>query len=73
MKTDAVETIRTLTECAVNTKIITGDNIFLGVKTAMMTGMVPPDHRVVVVEGVKYDPHNSHAEVTELSQVDGKI
>ena len=56
LKDDAVETITALNECAVNTKIITGDNIFLGVKTAMMTGMIQPGQKVVVLEGSKYSP-----------------
>ena len=49
LKDDAVDTIQTLTECDIHTKIITGDNIFLGVKTAIMTGMVRPHQRVAIL------------------------
>ena len=41
IKTDARETVDTLTNCDISTKIITGDNIFLGIQTAFMTGMLP--------------------------------
>lgn len=40
LKTDAIETIATLSSAKINTKIITGDNIFLGVQTALSTGMI---------------------------------
>ena len=41
IKTDARQTIDTLASCDISTKIITGDNIFLGIQTAFMTGMLP--------------------------------
>lgn len=56
LKHDAVQTISTLGEAEIITKIITGDNIFLGVQTAFMTGMIPGDKKVIVVEGSKYNP-----------------
>ena len=49
IKHDAKETISILTECDISTKIITGDNIFLGVQTAFTTGMVPPNCSVTIV------------------------
>lgn len=49
LKQDARETIQTLTECSINTKIITGDNIFLGIQTAVLAGMIPPDSTVAVL------------------------
>jgi P-type E1-E2 ATPase len=51
LKSDAKPTINTLTECGINTKIITGDNIFLGVRTAIMVGMIPSKAKVTVIEG----------------------
>ena len=65
LKEDAVETIKTLTDCGINTKIITGDNIFLGVQTAFLTGMVEREKRVVVVEGEKGTDNTQY--VTELT------
>jgi P-type E1-E2 ATPase len=41
LKADAKPTISNLVECDINTKIITGDNIFLGIQTALMIGMIP--------------------------------
>ena len=49
LKEDAVRTIATLTEAGIAAKIITGDNIFLGVQTAFETGMIAADRRVVVL------------------------
>lgn len=49
LKSDAVSTISTLAECDINTKIITGDNIFLGVQTAIMIGMIPLQAKVTVI------------------------
>ncbi len=54
LKADARSTISTLAECSINTKIITGDNIFLGVQTAMMVGMIPEHSKITVLEGKKY-------------------
>ena len=49
LKSDAIQTINALAEAEINTKIITGDNIFLGVQTAFMTGMIPNDKKVIIV------------------------
>ncbi len=49
LKQDARETIQNLSQSEITTKIITGDNIFLGVQTAMMTGMIPLQTSVIVV------------------------
>lgn len=54
LKEDAESTIKTLTENDINTKIITGDNIFLGVQTALTTGMISPGVKVLVLEGAKF-------------------
>lgn len=55
LKEDAHVTVNTLTEAQINTKIITGDNIFLGIQTAILTGMLPEGSRVAVLEGKHYD------------------
>lgn len=49
LKSDAVSTISTLAECDINTKIITGDNIFLGVQTSIMIGMIPLQAKITVI------------------------
>lgn len=61
LKNDAVSTITTLMNAEITTKIITGDNIFLGIQTAFATGMIPRDKRVIVVEGSKYDRNTGAA------------
>lgn len=40
LKDDSYSTIQTLAAAGINTKIITGDNIYLGVQTAFATGMI---------------------------------
>lgn len=54
LKEDAQSTIEALTKSEINTKIITGDNIFLGVQTALMTGMICTGTKVIVLEGGKF-------------------
>jgi len=49
IKADAKGTISILTECDISTKIITGDNIYLGVQTAFMTGMVPLNCNMLIL------------------------
>ena len=49
LKSDAIQTINALAQAEINTKIITGDNIFLGVQTAFMTGMLPNDKNIIIV------------------------
>ena len=49
VKTDARQTIDILAACNISTKIITGDNIFLGIQTAFMTGMIPENASVAVL------------------------
>jgi magnesium-transporting ATPase (P-type) len=67
LKEDAQSTIQALTESEINTKIITGDNIFLGVQTALMTGMISTGVRVVVLEGAKF--RGESVEITELQKL----
>ena len=49
LKDDAKQTIETLTANEINTKIITGDNIYLGVQTAILVGMIPPSASIVIL------------------------
>lgn len=49
LKEDASSTISTLSAAGISTKIITGDNIFLGIQTAFETGMIASDRKVVVI------------------------
>jgi len=67
LKRDAIQTISTLAEAEINTKIITGDNIFLGVQTAFLTGMIANDKKVIIVEGSKYDRETGSIELLELT------
>lgn len=55
LKSDAKETIDLLTTNEINTKIITGDNIYLGIQTAIETGMIPEQATVAVIEGKRYN------------------
>lgn len=41
LKEDARSTVRALSQAQIHTKIITGDNIFLGIQTAILSGMLP--------------------------------
>lgn len=68
LKEDARTTISTLTSACINTKIITGDNIFLGIQTALHTGMVPEGGRVCVLQGSHYDADTGRMEATLLSR-----
>lgn len=49
LKEDAQETVSALTAAEINTKIITGDNIFLGVQTALEVGMISSNTRIIVL------------------------
>ena len=67
LKEDAQSTIRTLIEADINPKIITGDNIFLGVQTALTVGMVLPRTKVVILEGAKL--RGDSIKVTEIERL----
>lgn len=51
LKHDAKETIELLSANEINTKIITGDNIYLGVQTAIIVGMIPSNASIAILEG----------------------
>lgn len=66
LKSDAKSTISTLTECDINTKVITGDNIFLGVRTTFMAGIIPLKAKVSVIEGKHYNKSNNSVKLLHL-------
>jgi P-type E1-E2 ATPase len=51
LKDDAVDTIKRLKEANIQTKMITGDNIFIGIETAMRAGILTREKDIVVIEG----------------------
>ena len=53
LKEDTISTIESLSEAEVDTKMITGDQIYLAVKTAFMSGIIPFAKKVLVLEGSK--------------------
>ena len=55
LKSDAHNTIFNLEDSGVNTKMITGDNIFLGIKTAFVAGIIDQNKKIIVVEGHRFD------------------
>ena len=55
LKEDTKATLELVRECQISAKIITGDNIFLAVKTAIMSGILPQDAVIEVVQGEKYN------------------
>jgi len=71
LKSDAVETVQTIVESNIRVKIITGDNIFVAVQTAMKLGIVREGQRVVVVEGQKTSKNSFAA--TTLVSYNGKV
>jgi len=73
LKDDAKSTITTLTEAEINTKIITGDNIFLGIQTAIFTGMIEQNDKVIVIEGRNYDSLSNSCDVIELQNINNEF
>jgi cation-transporting P-type ATPase 13A2 len=66
IKPDARKTIEALRECDIGTKIITGDNIFLGIQTAFAAGMIPESARVTVLEGRNFDAESGAVDFLTL-------
>ena len=58
LKGDTVQTIETLSNAGIKTKMITGDQIFLGIKTAFMAGIISSGKKVIVLIGSRIE-HNS--------------
>lgn len=55
LKHDTVETIRILMEGGIEPKIITGDNIYIAVETAIRTNILPHGSEIILLEGTKQD------------------
>ena len=53
LKDDTEETINRLTNANIESKMITGDNIYIAVETARRAGILKPDEKVVFLEGKK--------------------
>jgi P-type E1-E2 ATPase len=68
LKDDSFSTIQTLASAGISTKIITGDNIYLGIQTAFATGMIANEKKVIVVEGSKYDKTTNKLISIELTR-----
>lgn len=58
LKDDTVETLRKLMDAHIEPKIITGDNIFIAVETALRTGILPHGSQVLLFEGRKQRGEN---------------
>jgi magnesium-transporting ATPase (P-type) len=68
LKDDAASTLTALGAADITTKIITGDNIFLGIQTAFATGIIQQDKTVVVLEGSRYDHSTKSADLLYLTR-----
>jgi magnesium-transporting ATPase (P-type) len=53
LKPDTVETIKILMDAKIEPKIITGDNIFIAVETALRTNILPHGSKIILLEGRK--------------------
>lgn len=53
LKDDTVDTLRKLMDAHIEPKIITGDNIFIAVETALRTGILPHGSKILLFEGRK--------------------
>ena len=53
VKEEAGETMQRLRESNIDTKIITGDNIYIAVETAFRSGILRDNERVILLEGKK--------------------
>jgi magnesium-transporting ATPase (P-type) len=59
LKEDARQLVETLREAEITVKIITGDNLFVAVQTALALGIVPAGQSVVALEGAKLQSDGS--------------
>jgi P-type E1-E2 ATPase len=53
LKDDTVATLAKLMAAHIEPKIITGDNIFIAVETALRTGILPHNSKVLLFMGKK--------------------
>ena len=68
LKSSAPGIIQTLRSIEIDVKMITGDNIYVAVQTAMGVGIVPPGKNVAVVEG-KLCEHEGRIPIVSLKLV----
>jgi magnesium-transporting ATPase (P-type) len=59
LKDDARRLVETLREAEIAVKVITGDNLFVAVQTALALGIVAAGRSVVALEGAKVQPDGS--------------
>ena len=53
LKDETVELLQRLAQAEINTKMITGDNIFIAVETAIRAGIISDQTTVLLLEGHK--------------------
>jgi magnesium-transporting ATPase (P-type) len=53
LKADAKQTIATLQNADIATKMVTGDSIFVAIQTALTLEMVPRGQRIIALEGAR--------------------
>jgi P-type E1-E2 ATPase len=51
LKDDTVETIQRLVNADIEVKIITGDNIYIAVETAIRTNILHAEEEILVLQG----------------------
>lgn len=73
LKADTLETVLLLNRAHVETKIITGDNIYIGVETALRAGFFPPNSKVVVIQGANQIPQSEAYNVEVLNLAHGLV
>lgn len=54
LKDDTLHTISTLQRCGINTRMITGDNVFVAVEVAFQSGILDQQEPVLVLSGGKF-------------------
>ena len=65
VKDEAKETMEKLRESNIDTKIITGDNIYIAVETALRSGILEEDQKVLLLEGKKQNSYKEGKKVYE--------
>ena len=65
VKEEAKETMERLRQSNIETKIITGDNIYIAVETAIRSGILEEGSRVIILEGKEQEPEKRENENKE--------
>ena len=73
LKHDTVETIRILMQGGIEPKIITGDNIYIAVETAIRTEILPHGSKIILLEGAKQDDPLKHGGYNGLVLTHSKV